>query len=513
MGTINKRVMAFVVLLSLGLFLAFGTRIGLVTPLPGLKPEGMMAAGSMVIMATLWLFEVIPLAATSLLPLALFPMLGIAGVKDVAATYGNSIIMLMMGGFFLAKGLERWNVPLVFASIVEKWADGSAVKLYYGLLLITCFFSMWLSNTATTLIMVTVATAAIASAQKSEQNRPEHVTRFGLALLLGIAYAANVGGLATPVGTAPNAIMIGLYDDLVDDNPLTFLNWMILAFPLVIILMVVISVMLQKVLYPFPNNLDLGGAGETHEEGERSRLTSGGYRAITIFLLTAFLWVFRRDIDLGFLQVPGWSSALGMGKLVNDASVAMFGAICMFAMPSGEGKERVLEWKNAREIPWFLLLLFGGGLALASVFTSSGLSEWLAQQLIGLRGAQLWLLILVLAAGMSFLTEVTSNTATTTLLLPLLGAVAVSLELPYLYLMWPATMCASAAFILPISTPPNAIVAGVGNISMSQMARAGFWLNIIAVCLVTLFALLWLPTHVEMESGTPKEVTTKEVGT
>jgi solute carrier family 13 (sodium-dependent dicarboxylate transporter), member 2/3/5 len=495
-GLARKR-FAFAAVLGVGLFISFGARLGVLEPPEGLSSEGMMAAGAMVIMATLWLFEVIPLAATSLLPLFLFPLLGIAGVKQVAGTYGNSIIMLLMGGFFLAKGLERWNVPMIFARVVEKWAAGSAVRLYYGLLGITCFFSMWLSNTATTLIMVTVATAAIASAAKSDKNKKEDVTRFGLALLLGIAYAANVGGLATPVGTAPNAIMIGLYDDLVQDNPLTFVNWMVLALPVVMLLLVIIALLLQKVLCRFPSDLDLGSARET-QEGSLSELSSGGRRAMIIFGFTALLWVCRRDIDVGLFVIPGWSSVLGLGKLVNDASVAMFGAIIMFAMPAGEGRERVLDWNTARQIPWYLLLLFGGGLALASVFSSTGLSAWLADQLIGLRDAPLWVVVLILCAGMSLLTEVTSNTATTTLLLPLLGATAASLDMPYLYLMWPATLCASAAFILPISTPPNAIVAGAGNISMSQMARVGVWLNVIAVLLISLFAIWWLPAQVDM---------------
>lgn len=506
----QARVPALALLVLTGLALACATRFGFVEPPEGLSPEGLMVAGVVVVMAASWMFEALPIAATALLPLVLFPLLGVADGKTVARAYMSSEIMLFMGGFFLARGLERWGVPQRLAAVVARWAAGSAERLVYGLMGATALLSMWVSNTATTLIMITVAVAAITRARESPRNDPVDVKRFSFALALGIAYAANVGGLGTPVGTPPNVILIGLHKKLMPEaTPIGFVEWMVLTLPVVFILLPLIALALVKVLNPFPKTLDIGRPND----GPPEPLSTGGRRALAIFALTALLWVFRADIDLGPVVLPGWASLLGLSGLVDDGTVALFGTLLMFACPAGvrpttdgepttnasfprrleraTGGERLLTWEVANGIPWYIMLLFGGGLALADAFGTSGLSTWLGDQLVWLRGASPWLIILALCLGMSLLTEVTSNTATTTLVVPVLFSVAISLGVPPLLLMWPATLCASAAFIMPISTPPNAIVAGAVGMKPVEMARSGIWLNMLAVIVVTLVTMLW----------------------
>jgi sodium-dependent dicarboxylate transporter 2/3/5 len=514
-GIARVRIPLLVAGVVAGLTLALGARLGLIDPPADLSREGLIVAGVMIVMATSWILEGLPLAATALLPMVLLPLLGAMAGKTVAKAYMSSIIMLLLGGFMLAKGLERWGVPERVAHLVSRWASGSPVRLLAGLMATTAFMSMWLSNTATTLIMVTVALAAATGAERSEQNAPDDVFRFKIALALGIAYAANVGGLMTPVGTAPNALLLSLSQKLMPERePIPFFDWMVLSAPVVIVLVPTIFFLLHKVLLPFPKDLHL----EDDDEVEVPRLGPGGRRALVIFGITALLWVWRKDINLGFATLPGWSGLLGLSKHVDDGVVAMLGCILMFAFPAGGPpppgeqrprlarsalglaawldytvrEERVLSWEQARKIPWYLVLLFGGGLALADAFASSGLSAWLGDQLVWLKGAPPIVLVLVLCLGMSLLTEVTSNTATTTLVLPVMFAAAAPLGVDPLMLMWPATICASAAFILPISTPPNAIAAGAANIAPLQMARVGAVVNLIAVVLVSVVTMVWV---------------------
>jgi sodium-dependent dicarboxylate transporter 2/3/5 len=502
----HGRVVVGVVIAVMGLTLALTARLDLLAPPTGLSREGFAVLGVMFAMASLWISDAMPLAGTALLPIAVFPLLGVASAKDVSSNYLSSVVVLLMGGFFLARALERWGVPLVLAHAVEKWAGGSARRLFYGLIAVTTLLSMWLSNTATTLIMMTVASAAIVRAKGRAENNPADVRRYTVALTLGIAYAANVGGMATPVGTAPNAILVGLYnarDHVTNggDTPISFLMFMLAVVPIVVVATPIMAVLLERWLSRFPHDLTLtGGVGH-----ERARLSRGGRRALVVFVVVALLWVFRVDIDLSIIRVPGWASALGLGKFVDDGAVAIIGVLLMMAIPSGErqahgGVERLLSWKVAENIPWSLVLLFGGGLALADGFERTGLSVWLGEGLVFLQGAPQVVSVFLLTLGVSLLTEVTSNTATTTLLLPVVAAAADTLHLNALALMLPTTLAASAAFMMPIATPPNAIAAGVGQISVPEMVRIGFVINIAVVVLITMMAIVWLPIVVRVTS-------------
>lgn len=497
-----------------GLVISFATAFGLLTPPSGLSAEGFMVFGIMLTMAAAWILEAMPFAATALLPLVLLPLLGISGAKIVAKSYANSTILLFMGGFFLAKGLERWQVPQVIARRVERLTSGSPMTLLFGISGITALLSMWLSNTATTLIMVTVAEAALQRARQVPSNRAVDLERYRLALLLGVAYSANLGGMATPVGTAPNLLFLSMRKELEPSEPaISFVEWMVLTLPFVLVMVPLITFLLAKVLSPFSRELRLG----TEDQEGTHRLSNTGRNALLIFAVTVALWVWRADLDLGVVTLPGWAGLLGLQNSVDDSTVAILGATFMFLWPVSHSdlppsqsrdlppgptawlqRERILTWDVANQIPWYLLLLFGGGLALADAFSSTGLSAWLGQQLVGLQGAPTWLLVVILCLGMSLLTEVTSNTATTTLILPVLFAAAPALGLPPILLMWPATLCASAAFILPVSTPPNAIVAGAGPIRPMEMAKVGIWCNLLAVLLVTLLTLFWLVPRMGM---------------
>lgn len=497
--------------LLLGAGIVLGAQLGVLAPPAGLHVSAMVVAGVALMMAACWIFEALPFAATSLFPVVAFPVLGVASAKEVASAYANSTILLFMGGFFLAKGLERWQVPHRLAEVVSKQAGGSALRLHYGLMGTTALLSMWLSNTATTLIMVTVADAALRKAASISTNGRDELQRFRVALLLGIAYAANVGGIATPVGTAPNLILLSLRKELEPAAAtIPFFTWMVLALPIVVLMVPLMGFLLARVLSPFSSALELGAPTDKPE----APMSRGAKRALLIFAITVILWVTRSDVDLGVMLIPGWSGMLGLQKVVDDSTVAMFGASLMFLFPADQitgssaatrprafvlelparwlRAPRVLDWEVANQIPWYLLLLFGGGIALANAFSSSGLSTWIGQQLVVFSGAPAWVVVLVLCLGVSLLTEVTSNTASTTLLLPVLFAAAPALGLPPLLLMWPATLAASAAFILPVSTPPNAIVAGAGEISPLQMARVGVWLNLLAVLFIAGFSMVWL---------------------
>ncbi len=466
---------------------AWLTSMGIVRAPAGLSPAGFSVLFVTLTMAVLWVSEVLPVAATALVPLVLFPLLGIQPAAVVAKHYAASIIMLLLGGAMLAKGLERWGVPQTIAAWVQKWAQGSATRLFYGLVGVTALMSMWLSNTATTLVMVAVVSAAVQSAREREGADPAQVHRFAIAMYLGLAYAANIGGLGTPVGTAPNALLLGMLDEQ-GDNPFNFPLWMAAAAPVLVLMVAAVAVLLQKVLSPFDDDVLDRSPGTVRPVG----LSTPGKRAALIFGLTAVLWLWRKDIDLGAVVVPGWTSLLGL-EGIDDGTVAMMGVVAMFVVRAGPGRGGVLDWPTANQVPWGLFLLFGGGLAVAAGFGTTGLSVWLGEQVQGLAGWPVGLVVLIIALCMSLLTEVTSNTATTTLLLPVLLAAAKAIDLDPLMLMWPAAICASAAFILPISTPPNAIVAGAGDISMKEMARVGVWLNLIAVGLVTVVTMVWLP--------------------
>lgn len=460
----------------------------LVAPTPeGMTPEGRKAGAVAVLMAVWWISESVPLAATALLPIALFPSLGVLNTGAVTSAYGDPNIFLFMGGFFIAMAMQKWGLHERIALNIVLRTGTNPSRLVLGFMLATAFLSMWISNTATALMMLPIAMAVIG---QMEERSAENASRFAVALLLGIAYSASIGGIATLIGTPPNGVLLTNFHGLFPNAPeIGFFQWMLVGVPLSAVFLPITWLMLTRVLFNFRSI----AFPEAHEEiagrlAGLGRMGRGERTVLIVWALTALAWIFRANIDLGVVEIPGWSNLLPNPKYMHNGTVAIIAAAALFAIPvDWEHGEFALDWEWARRIPWGVLILFGGGLALADAFASTGLVQWIGQKLELLHGVPPLVVILVIAVMLTFLTEVTSNTATTSIMMPILGGSAAgALGVNPLLLMIPAAISASCAFMLPVATPPNAIVFGGGHITVPQMARAGLLINVIGVVLVTL---------------------------
>jgi len=417
-----------------------------------------------------WITEPVPIPVTSLIPLSLFPLLGVLDPSQVAQAYGSPLILLMLGGFILSRGMEstgthqRLAIYMVNACgrIVGKQTDRSLVV---GFMLASAVLSMWISNTATVLMLLPIALAIL---EKSDNPK------LPLALMLGIAYAANVGGMGTPVGTPPNLVFMQIYTDFTGKS-MGFVQWMMVGVPVVIIFLPFIAWWLTRRV-----NLEQGKPLELPSVGEWRPAEK---RVLIVFACTALAWITRGE------PFGGWSELLGLQQ-ANDAGVALIGAISLFVVSDGKGG-RLLEWDQASKIPWGVLLLFAGGICIAKAFAVSGLSVVLGGVLDGLAVLPVFIMLLVLTLAVSFMTESTSNTATTVLLMPILAAAALAAKLDPQMLMIPAALSASCAFMLPVATAPNAIIFGSGKVQSIDMFRTGFLLNIVGALIITMVCY-WL---------------------
>jgi anion transporter len=410
-----------------------------------------------------WITETVSLPVTSLLPFVLLPLGGIANVNEVSAALGNPIILLFMAAFMLAKAVELSGVHKRIAlGLVRKFGNSSARRMIFAFMIATAFLSMWISNTAAVLALLPVA-LALADAS------PDH--KFQRALLLGLAYSASVGGIATLIGTPPNLIFASVYESYTGTS-FGFMRWMQIGLPLVIIGIPVMAWWLTR-----------GLTSSAHLEiAESGPMRSAEKRVLLIFGVVIILWM-TRTAPFG-----GWTGTLGLGGM-GDATVAFMGVLALFIWHDKEGVP-LLEWRDAVSIPWGILLLFAGGIALAQGFVSSGLSQIIGDSLIGFTGVPTWLLVFLLAISVSFLTEVTSNTATATLLMPVLAAAAGALNLPPELLMIPAAIACSCAFSLPVATPPNSIVFASERLTIKMMVREGMALNVIMAVITTAVVVL-----------------------
>lgn len=410
-----------------------------------------------------WLLEALPMAVTAMLPLALFPLTGVVSSDDVAHAYGSPIILLMLGGFVLSRAMERSNTHYHLALMaLHAVGSGSERRLVVGFMLASAMLSMWISNTATTLMLLPVALALLQNLRAPE---------LGVPLMLGIAYAASIGGIGTPVGTPPNLVFMQVYADTFG-REIGFVQWMGWALP-------VVALLLPAAMLWLTRGLSQPLAAELPE---RLPWNAEQRRVLAVFALTILAWVTRSE------PFGGWSAWLGLSG-ASDATVALLAAVALFVVPDGRGG-RLMDWEHAVQIPWGILLLFGGGLCIAKAFASSGLSAVIADQLQGLAGLPPWALLLALCASVTLLTEATSNMATASLLMPLLAAAALAMGLAPETLMVPAVISASCAFTLPIATAPNAIVYGSGAVPMQRMAREGIVLSAIGALIIAgLFAL------------------------
>ncbi|XOV78241.1 MAG: SLC13 family permease [Aestuariibacter sp.] len=409
--------------------------------------------------AILWVTEALPIPATSLIPFFAFPITGVLTHKEAASALGSHVILLLMGAFMLSKAVEVSGVHRRFAIKMLRVTGGnSEKKLVLAFMLTAAILSMWISNTATTLMLLPIALAILEGTQSK---------KLATALLLGIAYAASLGGVGTPVGTPPNIIFISVYSET-QSIEYTFLQWMKTGVPIVIIAIPLMALWLTRNL----------SALEKIELPESGAWRAAEKRVLWVFAVVVMAWMFR----------PYWTAALGL-QTIGDSTIALAGVIAMFLVPSGnEKKETLLTWEKAADIPWGMLLLFAGGICIAKAFMASGLSEQAGELLQFLQNVPLFVLILCLCLFVTFLTEITSNTATATLLMPILAVSATAIDVDPALLMIPAAISASCAFMLPVATAPNAIVYSTDKFSISDMAKEGFVLNIIVAVVITAVA-------------------------
>ena len=457
----------------------------LLPTLPGLAPEGQRMLAVAALMASWWMTEAIPIPATSLLPLALLPLLGIMPTSQAAAPYANQLIFLFMGGFIIALAMQRWNLHRRIAMQVVRMVGFSPARLIFGFMLAAAFLSAFVSNTVTAVMMMPIGLAIIHHV--AEAGRKEGLDReidfgqgrfhFGINLMLGIAYAATIGGVTTLIGTPPNTVL-ACYLQTVYGYEITFARWMLVGVPLAVVLLPLTWLWLIKCAYPLRLQRVPGGREIILDELRKLGPMQPGERwTAVVFALTALAWIGR-----------GWlAPLLPEPAMLSDATIAMSGALLLFLIPVDLRRQQfVMNWQWAARMPWGVLVLFGGGLSLAAGFESTGLSAWIGSQVVLLQKAPLLVLVIAVTALIIFLTELTSNTATAAMAMPVLAAVAIGLQQNPLLLLVPAALAASCAFMLPVATPPNAIVFGSGYLTIPQMARSGFGLNLLSIVLITL---------------------------
>jgi solute carrier family 13 (sodium-dependent dicarboxylate transporter), member 2/3/5 len=484
------------------------------------QPEGMTESGQrllavVVLMAIWWMGEGTSITVTALLPLVLFPLLGILSSKEVAPNYSNHLVFLFLGGFMIALAMEKWNFHKRIALVIISLIGTNLSQIVLGFMVASAFLSMWISNTATTMMMLPVGMAVVRKiAAEASLNGVRNVESeraiqqsLGLVLMLGLAYSASIGGVGTLIGTPPNIVFAGFYKSLYPQNAeITFFQWMVMAVPLVCVFLPLVWIYLCRFVAPIPlKQIEFGQGGTEIIQNELKalgKMNRAEKIIAVVFVSTALLWIFRKPITVGSFAIPGWSEMFARPEYLHDATVAMAMGLLLLLLPVNFGtgmklRDRteyfVLDWDTVqKKVPWGILLLFGGGFALADGFGKTGLDQWIGHHLTGIAALPIWGVIFIICLGITFLTELTSNTATTTMILPIIGATAVAASYHPLLLMIPATLSASFAFMLPVATPPNAIVYSSGWVTIPKMSRAGLALNFMGAILVTAMVLLFV---------------------
>ena len=454
------------------------------------KPDAMPAEALAMLAVTLWIAtwwitEAIPIAATALLPLVLLPTLDILSIGETAVSYSHPMVLLYMGGFMIAMAIEKWDLHKRIALSIISFIGTDIQKIILGFMVATGFLSMWISNTATSLMMLPIGVAVVTQLTPNSAIREILPNNLGKALMLGIAYSASIGGMATLIGTPTNIILAGVIKDMYGYE-ISFSQWMLYGLPASVLLLVFCWFYLVKYAFPFEKNFKIEGG---KEEIQRQLALLGPMskeekRVAWVFGSVSFAWISRTFL----LQelIPA----------LDDTIIAIAGVLVLFVLPSSKPKTKLLDWKTAESIPWGILLLFGGGLSLAEGFKSTGLADWIGNQFVFLDFIAFGLFLLVIIAAVNFLTEITSNVATASMILPILAAVSYSMGVHPFGLMVGATMAASCAFMLPVATPPNAVVFGSGYLRIPDMVKAGLWMNFVSIIIITLFTyyllrLIW----------------------
>jgi sodium-dependent dicarboxylate transporter 2/3/5 len=443
------------------------------------------------LMAIWWITEAIPLAVTALIPVALFPLFGVVDGKTISSMYFNHLIFLFIGGFLMAFAMERWNLHRRIALRILLFFGISPGRILLGFMLATSFLSMWMSNTATAMMMVPIALSIIIKLEESLGKKK--MGKYSIGLLLGIAYSASVGGIATLVGTPPNLSFARIVSIIFPEmTEISFADWFIYAIPVTVLLFIVTWILLYLMYKPKSSweNIQLDDFRKEYTALGKAKMEEK--IVLILFIILAFLWIFRSGFSIQSFVVPGWSKLFKTPSYINDGTVAICIALLLFIIPSKSKKgQRLMNWETANKIPWNIVLLFGGGFALAQGFVDSGLSVWFGERLAGLANVEPIVLTLANVTMMSLLTELTSNVATTEMILPILAGLSTAIEINPLLLMIPATLASSLAFMLPVATPPNAIIFGTNRITIKDMVRTGFLLNITGIIIATLVMYFW----------------------
>jgi sodium-dependent dicarboxylate transporter 2/3/5 len=449
-------------------------------------PEGLSKPANAILASALWIAiwwisEALPIAVTALLPIILFPLSGGLGLEETTASFGHKYVFLYIGGFILAIAIEKWNLHKRIALNIIKIVGTNVVYIILGFMIATAFLSMWISNTATAVMILPIGMAIVSQLKDNPKTIEDENLIFGKALMLAIAYSASIGGMATLIGTPPNLVLAGVVKETYNVE-ITFSQWFKFGFPISILLLYICWFYLTKIAFKFKQKSFPGGREEiAHQLKSLGKITFEEKTVLVVFICTAFAWISRSFLIKQFIPA------------IDDTIIAIAAGSVLFLLPSRTGKTRLLNWDDAIKLPWGIILLFGGGMALALGFESSGLAIWIGQQMSSLSTMPLILVLLILIASVNFLTEITSNLATTAMLLPVLVSLASAIGVhPYLLLLG-ATVAASCAFMLPVATPPNAVVFGSGYLKIEDMARKGFWMNIISIILLTLIIYFVLP--------------------
>ena len=457
-------------------------------------PNGLSIAANAVLasaiwIAVWWITEAVPIAVTALLPIVLFPLSGGMGLNETTASYGHKYVFLYIGGFILALAIEKWKLHKRIALTIIKIVGTNVTNIILGFMVATAFLSMWISNTATAVMILPVGMAIVTHLKDNPKTIENENLIFGKALMLSIAYSASIGGMATLIGTPPNLVLAGVVKQTYNIE-ISFSKWFLFGFPISVVLLVICWIYLTRFAFKFKQKEFPGGSQEIKKQlKDLGKISYEEKTVFLVFLLTAFAWITRSF----FIKrlIPG----------IDDTIIAVFFAVFLFILPSKKKGVKIMTWEDTIKLPWGIVLLFGGGMALALGFESSGLAVWIGGQMTSLGALPLILLLLILIASVNFLTEITSNLATTAMLLPVLVSLASALGVhPYLLLVG-ATLAASCAFMLPVATPPNAVVFGSGYLKIEDMVKKGFWMNIISIILLTLIVYFILPIIWDLETS------------
>ena len=479
-----KRIIGFAVIPTVSLYIAF---FGGIAPE---KPEIAYTLAVAILMAGWWITEVVPLAVTALLPVVLFPVFGVMDGKAVSSAYFNHVIFLFIGGFIMALTMQKWELHRRIALKIMMITGSSPKQVLLGFMVATAFLSMWISNTATAMMMVPIVLSI--TVKLGDFLNEKELSRFRVGLLLAVAYSASIGGIATLVGTPPNLSFARILQIMFPTAPdISFSNWFLFALPISLVMLAVSWMLLYLFFKPKEFDSRQTNIALRTEYKKLGKKTYEEKVILTLFILLALLWLTRANLVFGDTVIPGWGNLLPYPEYINDGTVAIAISILLFVLPSKQRGKRLIDWETATKLPWNIVLLFGGGFALSAAFKESGLSLWFGELMAAADGIPVIYILLIIAFGMTFLTELTSNTATTEMILPVLAGLAVTLDVNPLLFMLPATLSASMAFMLPVATPPNAIVFGSNQITVAQMAGTGIILNIIGVVIVVLATYFW----------------------